>query len=285
MTLAVTATMHLRILTCLLLLALSCSAAASDLYLVINQLRDGDGRCDARDLPRLKPQAALKRVARELARGNPLDRSLLTAGYRATHVKALKISGKGIGEQVARMLEQQGYCEKLQDAAMTEIGIYQDARQVWIVMAAPFAPEVDMDEDAAGQRVLDLVNQTRKSRRNCGNKAFNAAPPLRWNDTLAEAARLHSEDMARFNFLSHDGSDGSTAAQRVERAGYRYRAIGENIAGGQLKPEDAVAGWIISPGHCANLMNPAFTEMGVAFAVNRLSRMGVYWTQELGTRR
>ena len=69
------------------------------------------------------------------------------------------------------------------------------------------------------------------------------------------------------------------------RAGYRYRAMGENIAGGQTRPEDAVTGWIDSPGHCANLMNPAFTEMGVAVAVNRKSRMGVYWTLEFGTPR
>lgn len=284
MTLPVTATMHLRIPACLLLLGLSCPAAAGDLYSTINRLRAGDGNCEAKDLLRLKPQAALKRVARELAHGNPLDRSLRTAGYRATHAKALKFSGHGIGGQVARMLEQ-GYCEKLQDAAMTEVGIYQDPRQVWIVIAAPFAPAVAMDEEAAGQRVLELVNQARRSPRNCGNTAFNAAPPLRWNEVLAEAARLHSEEMAHFNFLSHSGRDGSTAAQRVERAGYRYRAIGENIAGGQLKPEDVVAGWIDSPGHCANLMSPVFTEMGVAFAVDGTTRMGVYWTQAFGARR
>lgn len=277
--------MSLRILFCLLLLAPGFSAAAGNLYGTINRLRDGDGNCEAKDLSPLKPQSALRRVARELARGKPLDRSLQTAGYRATHAKALKFSGKGIGGQVTDMLEQPGYCEKLQDAAMTEVGIYQDARQVWIVMAAPFAPAVAMGEEAAGQRVLDLVNQMRRSRQNCGSTVFNAAPPLRWNETLAEAARLHSEEMARFNFLSHSGRDGSTAAQRLERAGYRYRAMGENIAGGQLKPEEAVAGWLDSPGHCANLMSPAFTEMGAAFAVNRQSRMGVYWTQEFGTRR
>ena len=50
-----------------------------------------------------------------------------------------------------------------------------------------------------------------------------------------------------------------------------------------MKPEDAVAGWIKNPGHCANLMNPAFTEMGVAFAVDPRSEMGVYWTQAFGT--
>jgi uncharacterized protein YkwD len=183
------------------------------------------------------------------------------------------------------MLAKQSYCQHLQDAAMTEVGIYLDARQLWIVMAAPFAPLVGVSEQAAGQRVLDLVNQARATPRYCGNRAFTAARPVRWNDSLAEASRLHSEDMARYNYFSHSGRDGSDPAQRVERAGYRYRSTGENIAGGQMKPEDAVAGWIKSPDHCANLMNPAFTEMGAAFAVDSRSEMGVYWTQAFGTPR
>ena len=277
--------MRLRILSCLLLLAVCFDTAASDLYTTINLLRDGEAGCDAKQLPPLKRQAALERVAMDLARGNKLDQSMAAVGYRATRASALKFSGNGIGAEVAEMLARRAYCRKLQDAAMSEVGIYQDARQVWIVMAAPFAPSVAMDEQSAGQRVLDLVNRTRETRRNCGNKAFNAARPVRWNDSLAEASRLHSEDMARFNFLSHSSRDGSTPAQRVERTGYRYRITGENIAGGQLTPEDVVAGWTNSPKHCANLMNPVFTEMGVAFAVDRRSRMGVYWTQEFGTPR
>ena len=52
-----------------------------------------------------------------------------------------------------------------------------------------------------------------------------------------------------------------------------------------MKPEDAVAGWIKSPGHCANLMNPAFAEMGVAFAIDAASDMGIYWAQAFGTPR
>jgi uncharacterized protein YkwD len=278
--------MSLRIFSCLLLLAVCFDALASDLYTTINLLRGGEGNCGvAKQLPPLKPQAVLEHVAGDLARGNKLQQSLASAGYRATRASVISLSGNAIGALVAETLVKGGYCPQLQDVAMTEIGIYLDARQVWIVMAAPFAPLVEMDEQSAGQRVLDLVNQARATRRICGNKAFNAARPVRWNGLLAEASRLHSEDMARFDYLSHGGRDGSTPPQRVEQAGYKYRAIGENIAGGQMKPEDAVAGWINSPTHCANLMNPLFTEMGVAFAVDRKSKFGVYWTQEFGTPR
>ena len=262
---------------------MSLDVAASDLYTDINRLRGGGGNCVvAKQLPPLKPQAALERVARDIARGNELQRSLEAVGYRAMRSSALWLKGDGVNEQAAAILAQPGYCKQLQDAAVSEIGIYQDARQIWIVMAAPFAPSVGESEAAAGQLVLELVNQARATPHLCGASAFKAAAPLRWNNTLAESSRLHAEDMAHYNYFSHSGHDGSDPAERVERAGYRYRATGENIAAGQTKAEDAVAGWIKSPEHCANLMNPAFTEMGVAYAVDRSSEMGMYWTQTFG---
>ncbi len=279
-------TMHLRILLGLLVLGICFDVAASDLYATINRLRAGEGVCAAKEqlLP-LMPQAALERVAADLARGSKLEPSLKEAGYKQTRSKALWFQGDGVATQVAAMLANPSYCRQLQDAAVTEIGIYLDARQIWIVMAAPYAPAVAESQQAAGQRVLELVNQARTARRHCGNSLFNAARPLRWNDALAAAALLHAEDMAQHNYFGHTGRDGSDPAQRVERAGYNYRSTGENIAAGQSNPEDAVASWIKSPEHCANLMNPAFAETGAAFGVDRGSDMGVYWTQTFGTRR
>lgn len=275
--------MRARILSCLLLLAVSLDAAASDLYTEINRLRAGGGNCPvARQLPSLQPQAVLERVATDLSRGGELQQSLKAAGYRPTNSSALWFQGEGVGTQVVAMLAKRDYCAKLQDAAMTQIGIYLDARQIWIVMAAPFAPSVGESEQEAGQRVLALVNQARATPRYCGGTAFRAAQPLRWNSALAASSRRHAGDMAHYNYFSHTGRDGSNPADRVLRVGYQYRATGENIAAGQMKPEDAMAAWIQSPEHCANLMNPAFTEMGVAFAVDSGSDMGVYWTQTFG---
>ena len=278
--------MRLRSLACLPLLVVCFNATARDLYTEINRLRAGGGECAvAKHLPPLKPQAALARAAGDLSRGDELQHSLKAIGYRATRSRALWFQGDGVGAQVVAMLAKQSYCEQLQDAAVTEIGIYLDARQIWIVLAAPFGPAVGQSEEAAGRRVLELVNQARATPRYCGNESFKAVRPVRWNNALAGSSRLHAEDMARYNYFSHSGRDGSDPAERVERAGYRYRATGENIAAGQMKPEDAMAAWIKSPDHCANLMNPAFTEMGVAFAVDPGSRMGVYWTQTFGSRR
>jgi uncharacterized protein YkwD len=274
--------MPFRIFACLLLLATCCEAAASDLYATLNRLRAGGGACaDAKALPPLRPHAALEQAAGHLARGSDLEQSLKGAGYRATRTHAIYITGDEAGAWAEAILAKPDNCRRLQDPAMTEVGSYHGGRQIWIVMAAPFAPAVAMSQQAAGERVLELVNRARAVSRACGDKAA----PLRWNDVLAKAARLHAEDMARNNYFSHRGRDGSDPARRIERTGYRYRAYGENIAGGQMKPEDVVAGWLKSPGHCANLMNPRFTEMGVAFATDPNSQMGVYWTQTFGAPR
>jgi uncharacterized protein YkwD len=65
-----------------------------------------------------------------------------------------------------------------------------------------------------------------------------------------------------------------------------WRGIGENIASGMRTPEEAVAGWVASPGHCANLMNAGFTDMGAGFAKSSDPATGiVFWTQEFGRQR
>jgi uncharacterized protein YkwD len=278
--------MRHRLISGLLLLAVCFNAAAGDLYGVIDRLRSGEANCGvARALPPLRPQAALERAARNLSQGIPLQASLREAGYGAARSSAFSITGNAVGAQPAGTLLEQNYCIELQDAAMTDAGIYQDAHQIWIILAAPIAPSAEASGNAAGRRILDLVNQARATSRNCGNSAFNAARPVRWSEALAEASRLHSEEMARFNYFSHNGRNGSEPWDRIEQAGYRYRSMGENIAAGQRNPEDAVAGWIRSPDHCVNLMNPSFTEMGAAVAVNSRSELGIYWTQEFGTPR
>jgi uncharacterized protein YkwD len=61
--------------------------------------------------------------------------------------------------------------------------------------------------------------------------------------------------------------------------------VGENIAAGQPTAEQVVAGWLKSAGHCANLMDPDFSEMGVAFAVAPQRGKAIYWAQLFATPR
>ena len=278
--------MPIRLLLAAWLLCVSLGAAA-DIYSDISRLRSGDGRCDAAEklLP-LKVEPALERVARQLSQGGKLAETMKVSGYRSLRSVAFSVVGPGVGSRAAEVLSRPSQCKQLQAPGMGAIGVYVDDSQIWVVLAAPFAPTVGVSQLAAGQTVLMLVNQARAVPRTCGDKSFGAAGPVRWNDTLATIAKLHAEDMAHHSYFSHTGRDGSSPAQRVERGGYRYRTTGENIAAGPtMKAEDAVAGWIKSPGHCANLMNPAYTEMGLAYGVDAKSEMGIYWGQVFATPR
>ena len=62
----------------------------------------------------------------------------------------------------------------------------------------------------------------------------------------------------------------------------RLGHVGENIAAGQGEPADVVAGWLASPGHCANIMSPDFAEMGAAYALRPGSTRAIWWTQTFG---
>ena len=130
--------------------------------------------------------------------------------------------------------------------------------------------------------VLVSTNEGRAEQQDCGVHGLKAAVgPVVLNDLLNTAAQGHAEDMAANQFLEHDGSDGSTPFERAARAGYAGRLIGENVARGQNTAPDVVAGWIASDGHCNNLMNGNFSEMGVGYAENPTTGRP-YWAQLFG---
>jgi len=59
----------------------------------------------------------------------------------------------------------------------------------------------------------------------------------------------------------------------------------ENLASGPESPQEAVRGWIASPPHCQNLMDPRFEELGVAFAATRSGEPRIYWVQVFASQR
>lgn len=138
---------------------------------------------------------------------------------------------------------------------------------------------------------LKLINQARATGRTCKDDKLNegyfaAAKPVGWNLKLEGAARNHSTDMKQRNYFAHASPSGVTLQKRLEKVGYVWRMIGENIAAGQPTLERAVEGWIGSAGHCAVLMNAEFTQMGLG----RIDGAGentykVYWTMDFGTPR
>src|SRR5262245_57241406 len=142
-------------------------------------------------------------------------------------------------------------------------------------------PQDIPDCDIAGLRaeLLKRVNDLRASGAQCGSEGgFGAAPPLLWNDRLAQAAARHSRDMARRNYLEHNGRDGSTPAARVEATGYLWSLVAENIAGGQPTAARVMESWLRSPGHCANLLRPGLQHVGAACMKANGTRYETYWT-------
>jgi uncharacterized protein YkwD len=129
------------------------------------------------------------------------------------------------------------------------------------------------------QRVVELVNIER---------AKQNLPPLKRVEPLSASALAYSQSMAGRNFYSHASPDGTTLAQRLQAAGYaNWSGIGENLAAALSTPENAVAGWMASPTHRANILSAQFREIGVGYVYDANDRFGPYyhyWTMHLGAR-
>lgn len=124
-------------------------------------------------------------------------------------------------------------------------------------------------------RVVELTNAER---------AKAGLAPLAEHAALSSAAQTYSEVLASSDCFAHTCGPVPNLVARGEQAGYiGWLFLGENIAGGQRSPEQVVAEWMASPDHRENILNPAFTEIGVGLATGT-GRYGVYWAQAFGTR-
>jgi uncharacterized protein YkwD len=91
--------------------------------------------------------------------------------------------------------------------------------------------------------------------------------------------------MGAADYFDHVSPDGRSPTDRMRSAGWVGKMSGENIYGGQkggapMTAAEVVEGWMESPGHCSNIMDPRFKTLGVGFAAAPHSRLGNYWTQD-----
>ncbi len=258
-------------------------ASPADVAELMNQMRANPSRCPGPSgLKQFVRTPELDRAAAMVANGATLKETARATGHEAVTLQGIHVTGSA-DQRAMETLLANGYCPFIVDPQLVEIGVHQQGTTTAVVLASAYAPAAGIAPSAIGARILALANQARAQGRHCGNTFFPAAGPLRWNDTLARAAAGHSQDMATNNYFNHNSPSGTSPGMRVERVGYDYRATAENIAAGQMTPEAAMAAWISSPGHCVNLMNAEYTEMGAALASNRASSLGAYWTQVFGT--
>lgn len=98
------------------------------------------------------------------------------------------------------------------------------------------------------------------------NRADAGAKPLKANSLLNQAAQAKANDMAKKNYWSHNTPSGDSPWTFVEAKGYQYQKLGENLAAGFINAGAVVKGWLASPSHKANLLDPAYSEVGFGYA-------------------
>ncbi|AHL76330.1 hypothetical protein CH92_15025 [Stutzerimonas stutzeri] len=256
-----------------------------ELVSLVNEFRasgEGCGGGKGEQVGPLAPAAALASIP--AGAGAQIQQAVRDSGYQAASLQAMAVTGPGDANTVMRVFKQR-YCSALVNDEFAEIGVSHEGNTWQVILAKPLLSADLGDWQQAGKAVLEQVNRARAEPRRCGSQRFDAAPPLTWNQQLGETSLAHSQDMAKRDYFSHQGHDQSLAGDRARRQGYHWQRIGENIAAGHGSAEQAVSGWLASPGHCQNIMNPGFTEMGAAYATNPQSAATIYWTQVFGTPR
>jgi len=259
------------------------AGAERQLVEAINDYRAHPRDCSRRPAQRLSPLALKSNLALPVGYGGGLRDRLKASGYQAVAVRSIRVVGAQDAEEAFELL-QDDHCAALLDSQYADIGVSRSRGEWQVVLARPVLDSQMADPRAVSKALLAQVNAARAKPRLCGRQRFAAARPLSWDASLGAAAQGHSKAMAYGNYFAHRDPDGDTPADRARAAGYRGRQIGENIAAGQGSANKAMAGWLASPGHCANLMNPMFTQVGAGFATDARSDEGVYWTMLFGAK-
>lgn len=112
-----------------------------------------------------------------------------------------------------------------------------------------------------------------------GERARAGLPPLRAEPRLTRAAQLQADQIAQTGRLDHVITSAAypRPEDRLAAAGYPWQAYAENIASGYDNAGTVVSGWMQSSGHRANILNPAYTEIGVGVAIDSGGR--AHYTQ------
>lgn len=264
-------------------------AADADVLSVVDMLRAGG--CGGL-VPIARPlnhTSVLDRAAEQWAAGKSLSAAAASSGYAV--LAGVRLSGS---DEAAIRTLRRSECHTVAGRDLRDIGVYRRGSDSWLVLASQAAPQTGAAPSAAASgtavstasaglasRALKLVNAARARGATCGSHEFGPAPPLTLSGTLAGVALGHASDMAVHGYFDHVDPSGQSPADRVRAVGYREKLVGENIAYGPITVEEAVQGWLHSPDHCENIMDPRFAQMGIGMATGRAARRGLFWVQLL----
>jgi uncharacterized protein YkwD len=247
----------------------------------------------------LRHVSSLDRAAEQWASGRTVAAAAQLSGYDAPSTTGLHI--RGPASAALQLLKQAG-CRTVVNPAFHDLGVFSRGSDTWLLFGAVYiapasaqaarpSPQLapagaqvapaSVKAPVTATRALQLVNEARARGARCGERSFGPAPPVRLSDTLAWVAYGHADDMAKHNYFEHEDRTGRSPADRVRAVGYQEKLVGENIAYGPKSADEVVQGWLDSPEHCENIMDPRFGEMGIAYAPGQSSRRGRFWVQLL----
>jgi len=98
------------------------------------------------------------------------------------------------------------------------------------------------------------------------SRSANGLEPLSLNNKLDAAAQANADDMAARDYWSHYTPDGNPPWIWVTNQGYSYQKLGQNLATGFNDEQSTIDGWMASPPHRENLLDPAYKEVGFGYA-------------------
>ncbi len=272
----------------LLIAGLTASPSApGDALSAVQVLREGGCGGIVPAVRPLRHNAVLDRTAQQWAAGMALSAAAARSGY-GTKSSTMGVHVSGPDASLLELLRR-SECRTVTSQALREMGFYRRGQNFWLVLASdymtPAASGATAHWPVLSTRALHLVNEVRARGTRCGGRSFAPARPMTLSATLAGVAFGHATDMAVHNYFEHEDLAGQSPADRVRAVGYKEKLVGENIAYGPKSVEEVVQGWLDSPGHCENIMDARFGEMGIAFAAGRTTRRGLYWVQLLAAPR
>jgi uncharacterized protein YkwD len=290
--------------------------ASADALSAVQVLREGGCGGVVPRARALLHDVLLDRLAERWALGATLSSAAAGTGLPSQSIGGVHIRGP---ESADIPLLRSSSCRQVTDQNLRAMGAYRVGQQTWIVLYPVRAssqlqaqiqttpavqPRAPVSPAAATQartrphaslpavkaapatavlapRALELINEVRSRGARCGDRSFAPVRPVTFSATLTEVASAHALDMAEHNYFEHVDLAGRSPADRVRSVGYQEKLVGENIAYGPVTVDEVVQGWLDSPGHCENIMDPRFVQMGIAVAAGRSTRRGLYWVQVL----
>jgi uncharacterized protein YkwD len=156
--------------------------------------------------------------------------------------------------------------------------IWATVLPVMLLAGCPASSSTDSQRPAVGVPAPSALSRGMVERTNAERRRARLAA-LREDSRLARAARIHADQIARAGRLAHElsGARYPKLQDRLDAVDYEWRTIGENVASGQPDAAAVVGDWMRSRGHRENILNPSFTEFGVAHAADRAGR--TYYVQ------